>query len=259
MPEQLGKALSSALGIRPVAVPGRETVKEDEFLSFDDLVAVTHDAAERSRKRHLAEVEELSREARWEDVVSIFHPVEEKQPELVEEGLDTELRSRVAFALGQLKRFDEAIRELLVCVNKEPGSFLYHGSLAFTAYNSLFSANNREIFLRGQARTERIGLAHAHFRKARELRPDGVTAFYREGMLYRKIERKTEKALPLFETAVSNWDRMGRKEKEARHQERKNFIKALYQRAGCMLEMERPEKALADIRRCGPMGSALDI
>ena len=127
---------------------------------------------------------------------------------------------------------------------------MHHSSLAFTAFNSLFAATNREIFLRGRARAERIELAHRHFRKARELRPDGVTNFYREGMLYRKIEGKTEKALPLFQRAVSNWDGLDEKEKDARHQERKNFVKALYQLAGSLLEMDMPAKALKAIKRC---------
>ncbi len=243
MPAQLREALSEAIVTKPVSGTFKEQIIEDEFLSLDDLVPVNHEAAERSLKRLLSEIEELIREKKWEDAVSIFYPVEEKQPELIEYGLDVRLRSKVAFALGHLKRFDEAIKELSLCVQKEPGIFMYHSSLAFSAYNSLFAATNREIFLRGRARADRIELAHRHFRKSQELRPEGVTNFYRQGMLYRKIERKTEKALPLFERAVSNWDRMDEKEKESRHQERKNFVKALYQLASCMLEMDMPAKA----------------
>jgi hypothetical protein len=69
-------------------------------------------------------MDELMNEARWEDLLALFHPVEEKAPELVDCRLDLEVRSRVAFALGQLKRFDEAIEALKVCVARDPESFL---------------------------------------------------------------------------------------------------------------------------------------
>jgi len=250
MPAQLKEALSQAMESRSVSIPFKDPVKQDEFFSMEDLMPVSRSVAERTLKRVLTEAEELIRENKWEDVTALFYPVEEKQPELVAQGLETRLRARVAFALGQLKRFDDAIQELSLCIEKEPEIFLHHSSLAFTAYNSLFAANNREIFLRGRARAERIELAHRHFRKAQELRPDGVTNFYREGMLLRKIERKPEDALPLFQRAVANWDGLDDKEKEARHQERKNFVKALFQCASCLVEMDRPEKAMDPLRRC---------
>jgi len=250
MPAQLREALSEALESGKVPFTVRERSVQDEFFSLDDLVPVIRNAVERTVKRLLTEVEELVRETRWEDVIALFYPIEEKQPELAANGLDIRLRARLAFALGQLKRFDEAIRELSLCVEKEPDVFLHHSSLAFTAYNSLFAAANREIFLRGRARAERIDLAHRHFQKSQELRPDGVTNFYRQGMLFRKIERKTDSALPLFQRAVSNWDRLDETEKEARHQERKNFVKALFQSASCLIEMDVPEKALSAIKRC---------
>jgi tetratricopeptide (TPR) repeat protein len=250
MPAQLREALSEALEIKPIDMTSKEDVEQDDFFSLSDLIPVSQNAAKRSLKRLLAEAEELIREHKWEDVTALFYPVDEKQPELVKQGLDVRLRARVAFALGHLKRFDDAIRELSLCIEKEPDAFLHHSSLAFTAYNSLFAANNREIFLRGRARAERIELAHRHFKRAQELRPDGVTNFYREGMLLRKIERKVEDALPLFKRSVSNWDRLDEKEKEARHQERKNFVKALFQQASCLVEMEMPERALDPISRC---------
>jgi tetratricopeptide (TPR) repeat protein len=250
MPAQLREALSEALESGTVSVTDRERSVQDEFFSLDDLVPVSRNSAERSVKRLLTEVEELVRETKWEDLIALFYPVEEKQPELAAHGLDIRLRARVAFALGQVKRFDEAIRELSLCVEKEPDVFLHHSSLAFTAYNSLFAAANREIFLRGRARAERIELAHRHFKKAQELRPDGVTNFYRQGMLFRKIERKTDSALPLFQRAVANWDGLSEKDREAHHQERKNFVKSLFQSASCLIEMDVPEKALGAIKKC---------
>ena len=129
-------------------------------------------------------------------------------------------------------------------------NFHYHSSLAYTAYNSIYAAKNREILLSGKMRAERIELAHTHFKKAQGLRPDGVTNYYREGMLFRQIENKEDKALPIFQKAVSNWERLGTEEKDARHQERKNYIKALYQLSGCLLVRGRAERALELIKKC---------
>jgi len=247
MPAQFQEALEQALEGRAVSGP---PVNEDEFLSLEDLVPVKREAAERGMRRILSEMEELMGEKKWEDVVAIFHPVTEKQPELIEHKMDTKIRAKVAFALGQLKRFDEAIEELLICVEEDPSHFLFHSSLAFTAYNSLFAAVNREVFLSGRARKDRIDLAHKHLKRAQGLRPGGITNFYREGMLYRKIGRNTEKALPFFELAVSNWDNMDADEKKTRHQERKNFIKSAYQLGSSLLEKGMSNRALEAIRRC---------
>jgi tetratricopeptide (TPR) repeat protein len=232
-------------------VPVREEqITEDEFLSFEDMVPVKRDALQRTLQRTLSELEELVRENRWDDILAIAYPLEEKLPELVESGLDSEVRAKAAFALGQLMRFDDAIQELSLCVKREPDRFLFHSSLAYNAYNSLYAASNREIFLRGRPRHERIALAHRHFKRAQELRPDGITNFYRQGMLFKQIEKKTEKSIRLFEAAVSNWDRMNEERKKTRTQERKNYIKALYQLASALLERGLPEKALQMLRRC---------
>lgn len=208
----------------------------DEFLGLEGLDGIMRAAAERTLQRCLSEIEEMARGNRWEDIVSLFFPVEEKVPELVAEGLDTELRLKVAFALGQLKRFDDAIQVLLICAERDPENFSVHSSLGYTAYNSLYAAKNRELFLSGKARQDRLELAHRHLRKAQELRPDGVTNYYREGMLFKQIEGKADAAVPLFEKAVSSWDGLGKEEKERRRQERKNFVKSLYNLAGALLQ-----------------------
>ena len=77
-----------------------------------------------------------------------------------------------------------------------------------------------------------------------------MTYYYREGMLFRQIENKEDKALPIFQKAVSNWERLSAEERDARHQERKNYIKALYQLSGCLLVRGRTDKALEFIKRC---------
>lgn len=225
-------------------------VFEDEFLNVEGLVGVKQDAAKRTLKRVIAEVAELARENRWQEILSLCHPAEKNFPELVETGLDSRLREKTAFALGQTGKFDEAIRELETCIRREPDNFHLHSSLAYTAYNSLYAAKNRDYFLAGKIRAERIAMAHRHFSAAQALRSNGVTNFYREGMLYKQIENKTEQALPLFHKAVVNWDSLDVEQREQRHQERKNFIKALYQLASALLEIGRPAAALEHLKRC---------
>lgn len=227
----------------------RETLG-DEFLSAETIVQARRGAAERSQRLALAEIEEMVRENRWQDILAAFFPVQEKLPELADEGLDLAVRERIAFALGQVGRFDEAIAELQLCVGRDPENFRAHSSLAYTAYNSLYAAKNRQILLAGRHRAERIRLAHQHFQAAQALRPDGVTAFYREGMLWKQIEGKADKALPLFQKAVANWEGLDEEERERRHQERKNYVKALYQLASTLCAVERPKAALPVLKKC---------
>jgi tetratricopeptide (TPR) repeat protein len=223
---------------------------EDEFLNLQNMVSVKREAAERALKQVLAEMEELIREKKWEDAVALFYPVAEKLPDLAAHGLLVPVREKIGFILGQAKRYDEAIRELEPGIQADPENFLLHNSLAYTAYNSLYAAKNREIFLSGKLREDRIKLAHGHFEIAQQLRPDGVTNFYREGMLYKQLEDKSEKAIPLFQKAVANWDSLDAASKEARHQERKNYIKALFQLAGALLKTNRAKEALPILKRC---------
>ncbi len=233
----------------PSAQPD-EAPKEDEFITFQDLIPARQEALRRRLRQALSEVEELFREKKWEEVLALVYPVEEKLPELVEVGLDLEPRSKAAFALGQLNRFEEAIKELLICVEKAPENFHYHSSLAYTAYNSLYAASNREVFLRGKPRDQRIELAHKHFKKAQALRPDGVTNFYRQGMLYKQIEKKAGPSIQLFEKAIENWEALDQDTRRTRHQERKNYVKALYQLAGALLETRKLNESLYFIKKC---------
>ena len=227
-----------------------QPIDGDDFLTVEGLVPVKREAAERSLRLALSEIEQMSRENKWADILATFYPVAEKLPEVADHGLDGRVREKVAFALGQLKRFDEAIAELEACIRREPENFHAHSSLAYTAYNSLYAAKNREILLSGHVRAERVKLAHRHFQAAQALRPDGVTCFYREGMLWRQIEGKDERALPLFQRAVANWERLSGEEREKRHQERKNYVKALYQLAGTLAAAGRPQTALPILKRC---------
>ncbi len=225
-------------------------IREDEFLSGKDLNGVLQAAAVRSRKNILAEIGDLFREKKWDDMLAIFYPVTEKCPELTASKMDTPIREKLGFALGQLSRFDEAIAELTICVQRQPENFYPINSLAYTAYNSLYSAKNKEIFLSGKPRVERVEMAHRFFKAAQRLRPGGITNYYREGMLFKQLEDKPRKALPLFRRAVENWERLDADEQETRHQERKNYIKSLYQLASVLLSENQAGQALKYIKRC---------
>lgn len=235
---------------RPIGTPapGGETSHPDPRRPV--VVKGDGDWSEMPLRRLLFRVEELIRKNDWETILDRCHPVEEKRPDLVAAGLDVAVRSKAAFALSHLNRFNEAISELTVCVAREPEDFLYQSALAFNAYNSVWADKNREIRLSADQRRERIDLAHTHFKKAREIRPDNVTVFYREGMLYKGIENKPAKALPLFLRAAKNWESMCGREKEARHQERKNYVKSLYQAASIVLDMGSAVKALELMEKC---------
>ena len=56
--------------------------------------------------------------------------VDEKNPELAASGTDLSIREKVAFALGQVKRFDEAVKELETCIAREPENFYSGGQSA---------------------------------------------------------------------------------------------------------------------------------
>ena len=198
----------------------------------------------------LFRIEELIRENRWEEILGLCYPVETRRPDLTAARMDVAVRSKAAFALSHLKRFNEAIAELEICTNREPGNFLHHSALAFNAYNSVWADKNRETRLTADLRRDRIALAHAHFKKAQEIRPDNVTVFYREGMLYKGIEAKPARALPLFLRAIRNWESMSEREKEARHQERKNYVKSLYQAASAVLDQGAAVKSLELMEKC---------
>jgi len=237
--------------IRPLLARGPEPEHhEDEFLRVAERVPVGRQIARNRLRMALAELAEIFREKQWQQALDLFYPVDEKLPELVDLCLDMQVREKIAFCLGQLGRFDDAIGQLQLCVAREPENFYPHNALAYMAYNSLFAAKNREIFLSGKLREDRIALAHRHFMEAQRLRPDGVTNFYRQGMLWHKIENKPKKALPVFSRAVSNWEALSQDEKNGRQQERKNYVKALFQKAGILLAQGDCRGADRTLRRC---------
>lgn len=223
---------------------------QDQFLTLDELVTPKSDLMKKARQRSFDDILEMMRDNQWDNIIALYHPMDEKAPDLVMSGMDLPIREKLAFALGQLQRFDEAIEQLEICIKREPDNFYTRSSLGYTAYNSLFAFKNREILLTPAVKAERIALAHANFEKARQLRPDGVTCFYRQGMLYSQIENKPDLALPLFRTACANWEGLTHEEREERHQEKKNYIKSLYRLASLVLKNGDGATALEHITTC---------
>ena len=220
-------------------------------LSDQDLFGVqTGQYIKKTRNQVLCDIDELSKGSRWDDLLRLYHPVDEKLPDIVAAKMDLPVRLKIAFALGQVERFDQAIRELTICVTARPDHFMACASLAYTAYNSLWAAKNKKMFLAGRAKADRIGLAHDYFQKAQKLRPDTVTNFYRQGMLFTQIENKPKPGLARFEQALANWEGLTDQEKEQRHQEKKNYIKSLYRSASLLLAAGDSGRALNRITLC---------
>ena len=227
-----------------------EAASGDDFLARLAEHSAQLERLRTERRRCLGEIEVLRAENRWEDILALFHPVEEKVPELEAVGLAHALRAEIGFALGHLGRYAEAIALYSACVEAEPSNFHFHAGLAYTAYDSLYAARARKVMLHPAERKARIELAHRHFAAARELRPDGVTNAYRQGMLFKQIQSRADKAPPLFETAVRNWRAYSDELRQARHQERKNYVKSLYQLASCLLDAGKPGQALHHLEDC---------
>ncbi|MBF0469413.1 MAG: hypothetical protein HQK61_11110, partial [Desulfamplus sp.] len=223
---------------------------EDQFLTLKDLVNPESDLIKKAKQKSLDDILLLMQANQWDNIISLYYPVNEKNPELVASGTDLPIREKVAFALGQLNRFDEAIAELEICIKREPDNFYNRSSIAYTAYNSLFALKNKEIMLTPEVKAKRIELAHANFEKAQQLRPDGITCFYRQGMLYSQIENKPDPAIPLFSRACANWESLTGEQRLDRHQEKKNYIKSLYRLGSLVLEKGDASYALQRIMTC---------
>ncbi|MFU8770343.1 MAG: tetratricopeptide repeat protein [Desulfotignum sp.] len=237
--------------LQQTAAKGEAVCPESDLFTTDELFGVKQDQyLKKNRSRVLADLDALFAENRWQDIVSLYHPVEEKLPELDKADMADMIREKIAFAFGQLKQFDDAIAQLQTCISHDPDNYYTRSSLAYTAYSSLFAAQNREIFLSGNPRARRIELAHENFDRARELRPDGVTNFYRHAMLYARIQGKNKPALNLLEQAIANWENLTDQEKDRRHQEKKNYVKSLYRSASVLLETGEATRSLSRIQAC---------
>lgn len=235
----------------PNSVPQEHTAQDqDDFMEALAEGSLSNEQLKSRLKHCQGEAALLKGQKAWAQILDLFYPVQDKQPELTAAGLDADLRLEVGFALGQLGKYDQALKEYEHCLRIRPDHYLAVNSLAYTLYNSLFAAKNREILLTPEARKQRIDRAHTAFHKAQALRPDQVTNYYREGMLFKSLENKPDLALDCFARAVANWDVYTPEQREARHQERKNFIKALYNLASCQSSRSNYKAAWESLQRC---------
>ena len=223
---------------------------DQDFLSQLADNATLQEEILKRQEKILSEIAFLREENKWQEIITLFYPLEEKEPELVSAGLDIVIRREIAFALSIIGRFDESIKEFEYCLKYDPDNFHNNAGIAFVLYNSLFAAKNREIQLSYKEKKERIKKAHYYLNKAQKLEPNRVTSFYREAMLYRHIQGKNKKAIPLFKTAVENWEKYTDKQKKIRHQEYKNYIKSLYNLAACLIVDRQYKEALKFINKC---------
>ncbi len=204
---------------------------------------------ERECGRVLAEIAELRSENRWDDINALFHPLEEKVPELCAAGMDARIRQEVAFSLGRAGRHRDAIECIKPLVKREPDNAMAHYTLAYSALDLLYAARTKRQLLTPAGKREMIELAHRHFSRARKLCPDSVTFFYREAILFKEIEEKHRKAIPLFARAVANWDRLSEREKKRLHQQRPKFVRSLYHMASSHLKLGMPARSLEVLER----------
>ncbi|MGQ9654483.1 MAG: tetratricopeptide repeat protein [Thermodesulfobacteriota bacterium] len=186
----------------------------------------------------------------WEEILRAFHPLDQKRPDIPEGQQRLLILQEIAFALSQAKRFAEAIELLLHCHEKDPRSYQVAASLGFNYYNALMSEKAREIRL-GAEKARYVEEADRWLRLAEELYPTNVVDFYRHGMLYHHIvERKDSKACPLFEAALANWESLSGEERDRRHKDHKNYIKALYHLAKARMRLGRYVEAEQAARKC---------
>ena len=224
---------------RPSSAPAA-----DGFLAELVGTGFAPDALRREHGRIVGEILALQADNRWQDIIDLFSPVEDKLPDLVAAGMDTDIRLKIAFALVRGRRSEEAIRLLTPVVRREPDNALAHYNLAYAALDELYSARTEHRIIPGKRRQELIRLGHEHFGAARALRPDSVTFAYREAILCKEIENKPRPAIPLFEQAIAIWQGLDASEQARRHQERPKYVKSLYHLASCLLAAGRAADSL---------------
>lgn len=234
--------------------PASETKKsergDEDFLDYLAAQSGFEDRAAARMRACLNEIASVRQNNSWEKILTLFYPLEDKEPDLVKAGMDVPVRKEIAYAMGQLHQFDQALSEYEKCWKSRPNDFLIASATAYTLYNCIYAAKNREMILPRKLKQQRLHEAHEWFARAQELKPHRVTNFYREGMLYKNIECKREKAIPLFSKAISNWEEYDSETRKKRHQERKNYVKSLYNLASCHLQAGRTQKALQYMEVC---------
>jgi tetratricopeptide (TPR) repeat protein len=90
-----------------------------------------------------------------------------------------------------------------------------------------------------------VETAHRHFETCQRLRPDSVTCFYRDAMVYKELEGKTRRAIPVFQKAIANWEQLNAAQRKEHHHERPKYVRAMYHLASCMIKESLADRALS--------------
>nr|WP_320012216.1 hypothetical protein [uncultured Desulfobulbus sp.] len=231
------------------ALPTSGVGVDEDFLRELTAGSAGADVLRREHSRVVNEMLALQAENRWQDIVTLFHPLEEKAAALVSAEMDIDLRGKIAFALVRLRRNEEALQTLLPAARRRPEDALTRYTIGYAALDALFTARTERQLLPGKRRKELIELAHTHFAAARSLRPESVTFSYREAILFKDIEHKEKAAIPLFEQAIGAWDRQSAEEQQLHHQQRPKYIKSLYHLGSCLLKVGRAGQGLRFLER----------
>lgn len=217
--------------------------QHDDFLSEQAASPWQNDNLQRKLDRLKAEISELRNENRWQDILVLLHPVAEKWPELCKAGLHSDLIREAAFTLCRAGKYEEAISTVKPLTVSEPDNTMAWYNLGYSAYEALYSRKRDRKTTTPAERKKLIDTAHKAFARCQQLRPDSITFFYREGMVYKDFENKPARAIPLFEHAIENYEQMNQHERENSHQQRPKYIRAMYHLASCLLQTNHPDKA----------------
>lgn len=206
-------------------------------------------ALRREHSRLVGELLALQSERRWADIIALLHPLDEKAPELVAAGMDGDLRTKIAFALVREKKSDEALSLLTPLAERLPEDAMVHYTIGYAVLDVLFTARTERRILPARKKQQLIALGHTHLARAQLLRPDSVTFFYREAILFKEVEDKPKSAIVLFERAIANWERQNPGEQERHHQQRPKYVKSLYHLAACLLTIGQPARSLTLLKK----------
>ncbi|MBW2660227.1 MAG: hypothetical protein JRC87_11660, partial [Deltaproteobacteria bacterium] len=113
-------------------------------------------------------------------------------------------------------------------------------NFGYAAYEALYAAKRDRSIMPAAKRRQLIDTAHHAFNCCQQLRPDSIAFFYRDAMICKDFEDKPRLAIPLFENAIVNYEKLGREEQQNVHQQRPKYIRAMYHLASCHLKTGRP-------------------
>jgi tetratricopeptide (TPR) repeat protein len=216
---------------------GPETA--DGFLNGGLDTGISTTLLLREVERLVAEMDELQAACRWQEIVDLCHPVEEKCADLVDAGLEGRVRLKLSFALCRAGRHEDAIACLLPLTAAEPDNSLANYNIGYAVVDLFYRSRTERKLVPVRKRAELLELAHRHFERAIVLRPESVTFCYRYGILLKEIEKKSRLAIPQLRQAVENWEQMDEEQRQRYHQMKPKYIKAMYHLASCLLEAGR--------------------